>query len=80
MDMHRQRHIRFSNAAPMRPVDARKVMERHQVDIVDLRTIAMTIRGIRYQYVFSVLDVFNRFLWLRPLADKSAETCKINGS
>ena len=58
----------------MRPNDARNVMERHKVDIVDLRTISVTIRGIRYQYVLSVLDMFSRFLWLRPLADKSAET------
>ena len=73
MDMHRQRHVRFSIVAPMRPVDARNVMERHQVDKIDLRTIAVTIRGIRYRYVLSVLDVFSRFLWLRPLTDKSAE-------
>ena len=74
MDMHRQRQVRFNNAAPLRPVDASNIMERHQVDIVDLRTIAVTIRSIKYQYVLSVLDVFSRFLWLRPLPDKTAET------
>ena len=74
MVMHRQRQVRFNNAAPLRPVDASDIMARHQVDIVDLRTIAVTTRSIKYQYAFSVLDVFSRFLWLRPLSDKNAES------
>lgn len=74
LDIQRQRHTRFDNKAPLKPVDATLVMERHQVDIVDLRNIPVVIGGVRYRYVLSVLDVFSRFLWLRSLADKNADT------
>ena len=32
--------------------------------------------GARYSYVLSVLDVFSRYTWLRPLPDKKSSTVK----
>ena len=50
------------------------LLESHQIDIVELTAIAVTIDDKEFKYVLSVLDVFSRFLWLRALSDKSSNT------
>ena len=47
-------------------------MGRHQVDLVELCNIPVEYEGKTYLYVLSVIDVFSRFLWLRPLTDKTS--------
>ena len=32
--------------------------------------------GTKYSYMLSVLDVFSRYTWLRPLPDKKSSTVK----
>ena len=74
LESQRQRQCRFDNKAPLRPVEANLIMERHQIDIVDLQSLPVNINGVRYRYVLSILDVFSRFLWLRPLPNKNSNT------
>ena len=41
---------------------------RHQVDLTDLgKRGRVELKGTVYRYVLSVMDVFSRFIWLRPL-------------
>ncbi|MES9879582.1 MAG: DDE-type integrase/transposase/recombinase, partial [Sedimenticola sp.] len=67
----------FDNKAPPIPISAAKVHERHQIDLVDMRSVAMKYKGVTYQYVLSVLDVFSRFLWLRAIPKKTSENVRI---
>ena len=45
-------------------------MERHQVDLVDIRSSAVTIENIKYLYVVSVLDVLVAFFGLEQFQIK----------
>ena len=63
----------FTNRAPLIPIEASQVMERNQIDLVDLRNLAEICVGTKYNYVLSVIDVFSRFLFLRPLETKSSD-------
>ena len=67
----------FSNKPPLIPVISKSVQGCNQIDLVDIRSMAVTTNGTQYNYVLSVLDVFSRYLWLRPLSGKnSAEVLK----
>ena len=63
----------FRNIAPLIPIPASSVMERNQIDLVDMRALTEYCLEIKYKYVLAVIDVFSRYLWLRPLHSKSAE-------
>ena len=63
----------FDNKAPLRPIKAIKVHERHQIDLVDFMRQPAKYHGIEYKYVLSVLDVFSRYLSLRSLKAKSSK-------
>ncbi|CAC5414779.1 unnamed protein product [Mytilus coruscus] len=71
--MQRQKRPLFSNKAPLIPVDAKQPMERHQVDLVDMRQLIVEKDAVSYKNILSTVDVFTRFVWLRPLSDKSSE-------
>ena len=58
----------FSNCAELQPVEGKAVMERLQVDLVNLSAIKSS-----HPYVLVILDLFSRFMWLRPLNAKGAE-------
>ena len=64
----------FQDKAPLRPIRASKVQERHQVDLVSMVSMPATIDGDTYKYTMSVTDIFGRFLFLRPPPTK--ETCE----
>lgn len=66
-------HVKFTNQAPSIPVRAKFCMQRLQVDLVDFSKMSSTDGNHRYRYVLSVLDVFSRYVWLRPLQTKSSE-------
>ena len=34
---------------------------------------SVEFKGIVYRYVLSIMDVFSRFIWLRPLARKTSK-------
>ena len=59
------------------PVISKSIQGCNQIDLVDMRSIAVSTNGTGYNYVLSVLDVFPRDLWLQPLFGKnSAEVLK----
>ena len=62
----------FQNKAPLRPIKACKVQERHQVDLVSMASMPATIDGNTYKYIMSVIDIFSRLLFLRPLQTKES--------
>lgn len=67
----------FQNKAPLRPIKAYKVQERHQVDLVSMASLPASIDGDTYKYIMSVIDIFSRFVFLRPLQTKeSAEVAE----
>ena len=68
--MKQQQKVRPQNKAPLRPIRASRVQERHQVDLVSMVSMPATIDGDAYKYIISVIDIFNRFLFLRPLQTK----------
>ena len=67
--MKQQQKLRplFQNKAPLRPIKASKVQERHQVDLVSMVSM---LDGDTYKYIMSVIDIFSRFRFLRPLQTK----------
>ena len=63
---------RFDNKPILHPIQAKEVNVRHQCDLVDLQKWDVCYRGVRYRYVLSILDVFSRYVWLRPLTGKKS--------
>ena len=62
----------FMNKQPIKPVDSKQVMGQVQMDIVDLQKSAIELDGKVFKYVLVVMDVFSRFIFLRPLEGKSS--------
>jgi transposase InsO family protein len=57
----------FQNKSTLQPVNSKGVMHRHQIDLVKMHEID------GFNNVLSILDVFSRFLWLRPLKTATAD-------
>ena len=71
---HYRRNARLLNKATLKPIRARDVQVRHQLDLMDMgKKGTVTANGVSYRYVLSVLDVFSRFVWLRALSDKCSK-------
>ncbi|XP_068741902.1 KRAB-A domain-containing protein 2-like [Montipora capricornis] len=66
-------NARFQNKAIQRPIRAKTVQVRHQIDLVDMKKSAVSKNGKTYKYILTVQDVFSRYLWLRPLTGKSSK-------
>ena len=66
---------KFVNKAPLRPVEVKQPMGRHQIDLVDMSSIAHLVSGKPRKriYVLSILDCYTRFLWVRLITEKSSE-------
>jgi transposase InsO family protein len=62
----------FQNKAPLRPIKACRVQERHQIDLVNMASMPASIDGDNYKYILSVIDIFSRFVFLRPLQTKES--------
>ena len=62
----------FSNKPPVPPVISKSVQGCNQIDLDDMRSMTLSTNGTPYNYVLSVLDVFSRYLWLRPLSGKNS--------
>ena len=60
----------MTNKPPLRPVVSYTVQSQHQIDLVDFTKHAVEKDGKLYKYVLSVLDVFSRFVQLRPMGSK----------
>ena len=70
---HYKRNAKFCNQGRLKPIRAREVQTRHQIDLMDMGQKGVVKRnGVSYRYVLSVMDVFSRFVWLRPVSKKSS--------
>lgn len=58
----------------MTSVQAHNIRERYQIDLVDLAVLQQQPVICDSRYVVSILDVFSRYVWLRPIRDKKALT------
>ena len=69
-----QRRTTFSNRAPLIPITSSSPMERNQIDLVDMSGFPLSTSpdGIVHRYVLSIIDVFSRYLILRPLERKTS--------
>ncbi|CAC5360464.1 unnamed protein product [Mytilus coruscus] len=67
---------RFKNKAPYRPAVSQGVHHILQIDLVDMQRHKVTHRKKIFKYVLSILDVFSRYVWLRPLQNKNSATVK----
>ena len=65
-------HPHFINKPPLKPVTSDGVMDRIQMDLVDMQKNTVDINSRTYRYVLVVLDAFSRFLFLRALQSKSS--------
>ena len=71
---HYRRNAKFLNKAKLKPIRARDVHVRHQIDLMHMsKRGSVKMNGHLYRYVLTVIDVFSRFLWLRPLESKSSQ-------
>ena len=61
-----------SNKPPLSPVVSKTVQGCNQIDLVDMRSMSVTKNGVEFNYILSLLDVFSRFLELRPLSSKDS--------
>lgn len=64
----------FLNKDKPKTVKTDKPMQQHRVDLIDMSKFPVTVNGVKYVYILSVLDIFSRFLWLIPLMDKESRT------
>ena len=70
---HYKTALKFSNKGTLRPIESSTVTGRNQIDLVDYSKKPCIGRdGHTYKYVLSVLDVFSRMLFIRPLQAKTA--------
>ena len=72
--MKEQQQLRptFRNKAPLKPITAKTVQERNQIDLVNMSSIAITIEDKTYKYILSVIDIRSRYLHLRPLESEDS--------
>ena len=71
-EISQQLNPSFINKQPLKPVSSKRVMDRIQMDIVDLMRSPVHIYEKTFRYVLVVLDVFSRYVFLRPLQSKSS--------
>ena len=70
---HCKRNPIFDNKDPLQPVIEHETMNRIQIDLVIMENKpSISPDGITYRYILSVLDIFSRFLFLRPLQSKES--------
>ena len=61
------------NKATLKSIRARDVYVRHEIDLMDIGSKgSVKLNGQLYRYVLTVIDIFSRFVWLRPLKSKSS--------
>ena len=73
-DYYHMSYPKFTNVSKPIPVTAEKLNERWQLDLIDMRHDSVVHNGKVYKYILSVIDVFSRFLIIRPLQSKSSKS------
>ena len=62
----------FENQEELKPIVAKEPWERIQIDLVSMESRPGVSGDKTYKFIFSILDVFSRFVVLRPLEKKEA--------
>ncbi|MDI9312367.1 MAG: DDE-type integrase/transposase/recombinase [Limnohabitans sp.] len=70
--LHRQRVYKFTRSR----VIASKINEQFQADIVDMQEFSRYNNG--YKYILTVIDVFSKFAFAKPLKTKSSKEVLLN--
>ena len=69
-----QNILKFLNMATIKPIRARDVQVRHQIDLMAMRKKGVVkMNGKSYRYVLSMIAVFNRLVWFRALTTKCSK-------
>lgn len=63
---------RFVNKPILKPIRAKDVQTRHQIDLVNMNKWKVKYGKATYRYILMVQDVFSRYVWLKPLTGKSS--------
>ena len=72
----RKFNVKFTNKARPRPVRVKAIHDQHQIDLINMKNMAVVYKGKTYKYILSLLDVFSRFHWLYPLESKHSSGIK----
>jgi len=56
----------------LQPIVVEKPMIHHEMDLIDMSALSKMNNGITF--VLNIIDVHSKFLWSRPLKNKSAES------
>ena len=64
----------LAERAPHQHIKSTGVHYKLQVDLVDMSRSRVLYECRSYGYVLCVLDIFSRYVWLRPLQDKKSGT------
>lgn len=63
---------RFENKPRLRPVHSSNPWHQVQIDLMSMMDYPVEIQGKVYKWILSCIDVFSRYLILRPLYTKQA--------
>ena len=67
---------KFTNVPKQKVITATNVGERWQIDLMDMRRESIEYRGESYQYILTVMDIYSRYVFLRPLTNKTSKLVK----
>ena len=63
-------NVKFTNKAQPRPVRVKAIHGQHQIDLINMKNMAVAYKVKTYKYILSLLDVFSQFHGLYPLESK----------
>lgn len=69
---------RFVNKPILKPIRAKEVQTRHQIDLVNMNKRKVKYGEATHTYILTVQDVFSRYVWLKSqgkVAVKLPNTC-----
>ena len=75
---HCRKKTIFRNKPPLQPVVSHTPNSRHQINLVCFEKDPQVRDGNVYMYVLSVLDVFSRYVFLRPATSKEPKEIKVS--
>ena len=61
---------KFENKAKLKPVTAKRVWTQVQIDLMSMTDMPVIIEKKKYQWILSCIDIFSRYLVLRPIHSK----------
>lgn len=71
-EWYQLQNAKFLNKPPLMTIQAKEVQDRHQIDLLDMGKMKISYGQALYRYILTVMDVFSRYMWLKPLKRKSS--------